>query len=110
MKVTLIMLKRAKACKSQRDRFAELFPKGVDVTEAACVAVAQEFDWGWAARCLLPAPLDADYEAKLAPLYADYAAKRAPLYADYAAKRAPLYADYAAKLAALFGRLAETIK
>jgi hypothetical protein len=50
---------------------------------------------------LLRAPLDADYEAKLATLYADYEAKRAPLDADYEAKLATLDADYRAKRAPL---------
>ena len=109
MKVTLKMLVRAKACKSQRDVFAELFPDGIDVTEAVCVSVADKFDWDWAAWHLLPAPLDADYQAKRAPLDADYRAKRTPLDADYWAKCASLYADYRAKCAALFGSLAETV-
>lgn len=98
MKITVALLKKKRACASQLTRFAELFPDGVDVTEALCVAHARDFDWDWAAARLLPRKAYADYEAKCAPLYADYAAKLAPLDADYAAKRAPL-----------FGRLADGV-
>ena len=69
MRVTVALLKRRGACRGQIERFKEHFPDGVDVTEAACVAVANEFDWTWVAWNLLPAPLDADYEAKRAALF-----------------------------------------
>ena len=97
MKITSAMLRAKGACADQRRTFAELFPDGVEITEAICLSVANKFDWGWAAASLLPAPL-----------YADYEAKRDPLYADYVAKRAPLDADYKAKCAAAFGRLAQS--
>ena len=121
MRVTVAKLKRLKACDNQVRLFAELFPDGVDVTEALCVAHAGKFNRDWAARYLLPAPLRADYESKRVALVADYEskrdalladyeAKRAPLWADYESKRAPLWADYESKCAALFGRLAEQVK
>ena len=102
MKITSALLRAKGACADQRRTFAELFPDGVEITEAICLSVANKFDWGWAAASLLPAPMDADYKAKCAPLYADYEAKCAPLDADYKAKRAPLDADYEAKRAALY--------
>jgi len=99
MRVTVAKLKRLNACSEQVRLFAELFPDGVDVTEALCVAHADKFDWDWAARHLLPAPLLVDYKAK-----------RAPLWADYLAEDEALWADYVTKCAALFGRLAEQVK
>lgn len=81
------ILRAKRACADQRELFNEQFPGGVEVTEDVCVSVADKFDWYWAAGHLLPAPLRADYDAKLASLYA----------------------DYNAKLASLFGRLAETM-
>ena len=119
MRISAAILRRKGACADQVKVFEDLFgTRTVEVTEALCVEHASRFDWDWAARNLLPAPLSADYEAKCAPLLADYEAKCAPLLADYQAKRASLladyeakraslWADYEAKCASLFGRLAE---
>jgi hypothetical protein len=108
IKVSAAILRRMAACKEQVDVFHTIFGTAtVSITETLCVEHANKFNWDWAANNLLPAPLYADYKAKITPLYADYEAKRAPLDADYRAKIAPLYADYKAKIAPLFGRLAE---
>lgn len=110
MKISVAGLRRKGACKEQVALFKATFGAApVAITQAACVEHADKFDWDWAARKLLPAPLDAAYEAKRAPLDAAYRAKRAPLLADYRAKYAPLLADYEAKRAVLFGLLAEQV-
>jgi hypothetical protein len=57
MKITARLLKTKGACKGQVAKFTELFPKGVEVTEALCVIHAQDFDWNWAAYNLLPPEL-----------------------------------------------------
>ncbi len=110
MKITKQMLRQAGACPEQLNEFIRRYPDGFDATEASCSAAAAEYEWdtGWAAVHLLPAPLLADYRAKHVPLCADYQA--AALGADYNAKRAALRADYDAKIAALFGRLAEQVE
>ncbi len=104
MKITKQMLCQAGACPKQLNEFIRRYPDGFDVTEASCSAAAAEYEWdtGWAAVLLLPAPLRADYDAKRAALRADYDAKIAALLADYDAERAPLRADYDAKRAALW--------
>ena len=51
--ITLAQLKSKQACADQQVLFKELFGTSVMVTEEACVAVADKFDWGWAAQNLL---------------------------------------------------------
>lgn len=54
MKITMALLLKRNACSEQRQEFAKRFPYGVEVTEAAALAVADVFDWKWAADSLLP--------------------------------------------------------
>lgn len=86
MKITARLLRCKGACADQVDLFVATFGKDakVEITEALCVEYATKFDWGWAAANLLPPPLYADYQAKIAPLDADYEAKRAPLFGSLA--------------------------
>jgi len=108
MFVTVELLKSHDACQDQVDLFATTFPDGVCVTEAVCLAVADKFDFAWAAENLLPpearaeyrakhAPIRAEYKAKSAPIWAEYQAKHAVIWAEYEAKRAPIRAEYEAK-------------
>ena len=99
MKVTKALLKRLGACKAQREKFAELFPRGVVVTEALCVEHAQEFNWDWAANHLLSPEAWAEYNRVRALAWAEYNRVMAPAKAEY---------DRVAALA--FGRLAEAEK
>ncbi|MFA5900268.1 MAG: hypothetical protein WC829_14280 [Hyphomicrobium sp.] len=70
IKVSAAILRRMTACKEQVDVFRAIFGTAtVSITEALCVEHADKFDWNWAARNLLPAPLYADYRAKRAPLF-----------------------------------------
>ena len=103
MIVTAAILRRKGACSESVALFVTTFglEAKVEITEALCVEHAQKFNWDWAAKNLLSAPLDVAYKTKRAPLDADYEAKRAPLDADYGATRAALVADHEAKLAAL---------
>ena len=94
MKITTRMLKSKSACASQVALFEDLFPDGGEVTEAACVAVFDKFNWDWAARNLLSAPAYAEYERVTAPAYAEYQRVRASTYAEYERVRAPAYAEY----------------
>ncbi len=112
MKITKRMLRQAGACPEQLNEFIRRYPDGFNATEASCSAAAAEYEWdtGWAAVHLLPAPLLADYRAKHVLLWADFDAKRAALRIDYDAQIAALLADYDAKCAALFGRLAEQVE
>lgn len=69
-KITKRMLQLKGACASQVALFAELFPKGCEVTVEACLSVADKFDWHWAAHNLLSAPALADYERVQASAWA----------------------------------------
>lgn len=59
-KITLAQLEQIRACKSQVHRFEALFGTEVIVTPEAAVAVADQFDFSWAAKHLLS---PAGYEA-----------------------------------------------
>ena len=52
-KITARMLQAKSACSDQVEKFKELFPEGIEVTEALCVQHAQVFDWSWSAENLL---------------------------------------------------------
>ena len=86
MKITkrLLQIKGARA--SQVALFAETFPHGTEITEAVCLAVADKFDWDWAAQNLLSPESDAEYQRV----------------------RAQADAEYQRVCAATFGRLANT--
>ena len=52
MFVTAKLLDKLKACKEERNRFAELFPFGVELSRTVIVQHAQEFNWTWCAENL----------------------------------------------------------
>jgi len=97
MKITVKMLKKHNACEDQVDLFEATFPDGVQVTEAVCLAVADKFDFSWAADSLPPPEARAEYSAKHAPIWAEYEAKRAPIWAEYWAKLDGIWSEYKAK-------------
>ena len=130
MKITKRLLQIKGACASQVALFAETFPHGTEITEAVCLAVADKFDWDWAAQNLLSpesyaeyervrAQADAEYQRVRAQAYAEYQRVCAqadaeyqrvcaPAYAEYQRVCAPAYAEYQRVRAATFGRLANT--
>ena len=65
MKITLKQLRRLNACEDQVLLFERFFGTGIEVTEALCLAHAQDFDWNWAAYNLLsPSAREAYGEAR----------------------------------------------
>ena len=56
MKITANMLRAKGACTGQIALFRKFYPKGKNVTLAACLRHATRFNWRWAARNLLSAP------------------------------------------------------
>src|SRR5579863_8838656 len=83
MKITVELLRKKGACKEQMSLFKELFPNGVIVTKAGCLAVADKFNWYWAAHNLLnPNARKAYYEA-VAPLSKAYDEACAPINKAY---------------------------
>ena len=80
-KITLRILKAKGACESQCERFAALFPEGVEVTEALCIKHADEFNWDWAAQHLLRASASAEYEHVEASALAEYERAKASVFA-----------------------------
>ena len=72
MKITKHLLRSKGACASQVALFAETFPHGTEITEAVCLAVADKFDWAWAAQNLLSPKSYAEHQRVCAPAYAEY--------------------------------------
>lgn len=63
-RITVDQLRKAKACTPQVALFRKLFGDSVDVTVEAAIAVADTFDFSWAARNLLsPSALQAYHQA-----------------------------------------------
>ena len=119
MKITKRMLQSKGACASQVALFAETFPHGTEITEAVCLAVADKFDWDWAAQNLLSPESYAEYERVRAQAYAEYQRVYTQIDAEYQRVRAQTDAEYQRVYAqtdaeyqrvraATFGRLANT--
>lgn len=89
MKVTYTQLRRLGACRHQLAEFKQRYPKGVEITEAACLAVFDVFNWNWAALYLLSAPALEAYNRIRAPAREDY--NRAIASAREAYNRAKAY-------------------
>ena len=115
-KITLRTLKDKGACREQRERFATLFPKGVEVTETLCIEHAAEFNWDWAARSLLTGPALVEFERVKASAWAEYDRTTvsalaeydrvvAPVWAEYVRARASAWAEYQRTRAATFAKL-----
>ena len=103
--VTLNQLRRLRACSKQLALFKQLFGEAVTVTEELCLQHAHEFDWSWAARHLLPAPADAEYDRALAPADAEYDRATAPARAEWERATAPARAEWDRARAPAFARL-----
>jgi hypothetical protein len=69
MRITVDMLRGRGACKLQVEEFERRFPDGVEVSVAAAVAVANIFDWDWAAENLLPCSAWQAYAAAVEPAW-----------------------------------------
>jgi hypothetical protein len=94
MKITKHLLQIKGACASQVALFAETFPHGTEITEAVCLAVADKFDWDWAAQNLLSPESYAEYQRVRAQAYAECERVRAQAYAEYQRVCAQAYAEY----------------
>ena len=94
MIITADYLRSKNACGSQVDLFLATFGESVNITPAICLAVADKFDWGWAAEHLLTAPAWAEYQRIKAPAWAEYQRIKAPAWAEYQRIKAPAWAEY----------------
>ena len=81
MKITLAHLKSSGACSDQVELFQKLFGAEAEITVVGCLAVADKFDWDWAAEKFLTAPALAEYERVTAPAWAEYQRVRATAWA-----------------------------
>ena len=95
MELTIEQLIEQRACASQVKLFREMFGRSVNITQKACICVADKFDFAWAARKLLPAPALAEYERVRVQAWAEYARVTAPAWAEYERVRAPAWAECA---------------
>ena len=106
--ITLLQLRKLRACAGQCDEFKKRFGKSVEVTEELCLSVADVFDWAWATQHLLGEPALAEYDRLTAPAWAEWAEykrARAAAWADYKRARAAAWADYKRAAAQTFARL-----
>ena len=94
MELTIEQLIEQRACASQVKLFREMFGRSVNITQKACICVADKFDFAWAARKLLPAPALAEYERVRVQAWAEYARVTAPAWAEYERVTAPAWAEY----------------
>ena len=107
MKITRALLYSKGACATQAELFAEMFPDGVEVTEALCAGHASLFEWEWAARRLLPPAGWEEYDRAVAPARADFYRVRDAAWADCGHDVAPARADFDRVRAKTFGKLVE---
>lgn len=109
MKVTVEMLQKHKACRDQVALFKATFPDGARVTEAACLVVADTFNFKWAA-CLLPKDARRAYYAQRKAIWAEYSVKLNTEMLTSDTKNHTLRVEYKRQKAALFGRIAENVE
>jgi hypothetical protein len=117
MRITSKLLKRKRACREQVALFEKLFPNGVEVTEAICVAHADKFNFHWAAENLLSASawaeykrvkdsVQAEYQRNLDAAWAEYQRIVAPTGAEYERAVAASWPEYRRNIAVAFARAA----
>src|SRR5579863_7794143 len=94
MKITVELLRKKGACKEQMSLFKELFPNGVIVTKAECLAVADKFNWYWAAHNLLNPNARKAYDEACAHARKAYGEACAPIRKAYYEACAPAYKAY----------------
>lgn len=68
-RITLHQLRLARACPEQIAEFERRFGDSIEVTEEACLAVADVFDWFWAAAHLLSVDSLRSYNRDMAALF-----------------------------------------
>jgi hypothetical protein len=100
MFITAERLRRAGACQDQRETFEEIFPSGVEVTEALCIEHADKFDWEWAAGALLSPEALHIYMAAARPARDTYQAIVAPVLIVYEVAIKLAWNTYAAAITA----------
>src|SRR3990167_9570805 len=83
MKITIEMLCEKSACGPAITTFADLPPDGIDITEAACLAEFDKWDWDWAAQHLLNAPARAKYDRVNVQAWAECKRVKEQAWAEY---------------------------
>jgi cell division septum initiation protein DivIVA len=92
--ITAARREKAGACADQVALFRETFGARVAVTVPAMEAVANLFDWEWAAQHLLSAAARAEYARARAPAWAEYERVTAAALAEYERVTAAAWAEY----------------
>lgn len=104
-KITLALLERKGACRTERDLFSAMYPRGVVPTPDECERVHDKLSFGWAANELLsPARndkyitlserADRQYYNEIEPFEQKRSVACATLYEAFGKVRAPLLAKY----------------
>src|SRR3990167_2306304 len=100
--LTLQQLQDHRACSDQIQLFRKLFDESAIVTVKACVAVADKFNWEWAARHLLKAIARAEYNRVKDPARKKYYWVVDLAWAEYKQVTDPAWAEYQRIQAATF--------
>lgn len=95
--ITAALLRKHRAFADQVREFERRFPEGVTFADeddaiALCVAVADVFDWNWAAKAFLSAPALAAYSEARATAWAAYGGATAPAWPAYMEAKAAAWA------------------
>jgi hypothetical protein len=98
--LTLARLEALNACRPQLEEFKRRFGAGGEVTLEKCLAVAQVFDWDWAARYLLSPAAKRAYDE--APGRRAYDEAMAAAWRAYNEAMAPVWRAYNEAMAAVW--------
>ena len=101
MKLSAKLLESKGACPDQVELFRKLFgERDVTVTSKLCRAHADQFDWHWAAKHLLPIPASKAYQEATAQALKAYQEAYATALKAYQEAYATAFAAAAAQFAA----------
>jgi hypothetical protein len=92
--LTLQTLKDKKACTVQLLLFKQLFGESVEISESACILVADKFDWNWAANKLLSTSARKAYNEATASALKAYCEAKASAGKAYYEATAPAWQAY----------------
>jgi hypothetical protein len=92
--LTLQTLNDKKACTGQLLLFKQLFGESVEISESACILVADKFDWNWAANKLLSTSARKAYYEATASAGEAYHEARASALKAYDEATAPAWKVY----------------
>jgi hypothetical protein len=102
MKITKRLLQSKGACEEETEKFALLFPKGVELTGALCLKHAADFNFDWAAEHLLSPEQLKEYRRIKGPAWSEYRRIKGPARSEYLRIKGPAWSEYERSIAVAF--------